>query len=724
MVLVLLAACRPGAQQSSEVLPTLAPSTTPPEYSLDSAQRVASLFLDAWQQGDFEGMHRLTTFASQEATPLAEFRALYEDTHIEMTLQNLHYTPNTLYRESDQVVVFNYNVIFVTDILGEFTDNNRDLHLTPDPSADDWRVAWSRADIFAAMRGGGALRLDKRIPSRANIYDRNGVILADQLGVVVAVSVVKEDIPQFDACVETLVQVLDQPLEIVQAKLDQAGPDWLVEIGSIEAQTWTTSRSRMEQDCKARFSKRSTRQYLEGSLAPHILGHVGYPDESDLPELQRAGFDQDSILGQSGIELTWDETLRGHPGGRLLIVSPNGDSVEVVAENASRPSESLWLTLDSDLQEYVMQVMGETYAGAADAWAPGSRGAAVVVIDVQTGEILALVSWPTFDGNALTPFPAVGRETADLILQSLAKDPRTPQINRATQGQYPSGSVMKTVDSIAVTDSGIYDLEQKFACNPTWQREPNFVRYDWNPNGQGVLTLAQAITRSCNPYFYEVGYQMDQIDPFLLPSYARKLGLGVPTGLQDIPESVGAIPDPDWLREITNGTAVWSVSNSIDMAIGQGFVEVTPLQIARLFSIVANGGTLYRPHLVQKVGLIGDEVSYVVEPEVMDTLELKPGVLDTVREGLCNVTTARAGTASHIFSGSRLLDVGVCGKTGTAQSGTAAQGRLPHAWFAAYAPREVPEIAVAVIVENSGDGSAVAAPIVRRVLEYYFFGTR
>jgi penicillin-binding protein 2 len=160
------------------------------------------------------------------------------------------------------------------------------------------------------------------------------------------------------------------------------------------------------------------------------------------------------------------------------------------------------------------------------------------------------------------------------------------------------------------------------------------------------------------------------------------------------------------------------------MAIGQGFVEVTPLQIARLFSIVANGGTLYRPHLVQKVGLIGDEVSYVVEPEVMDTLELKPGVLDTVREGLCNVTTARAGTASHIFSGSRLLDVGVCGKTGTAQSGTAAQGRLPHAWFAAYAPREVPEIAVAVIVENSGDGSAVAAPIVRRVLEYYFFGTR
>jgi cell division protein FtsI/penicillin-binding protein 2 len=338
-----------------------------------------------------------------------------------------------------------------------------------------------------------------------------------------------------------------------------------------------------------------------------------------------------------------------------------------------------------------------------------------VMMEVNTGAILAMVSYPTFNANAFTTFPIMGIQEGQALVRATQEDPRRPLLNRAAQGRYPSGSIMKAVTAIAAADSGVYALDQRYVCVGVWTRD--IARLDWLANGHGAVTLPQALTRSCNPYFYEAGYNLYQRDPVLLPEYANRMGLGRPTGMTDIPESAGFIGTPETKAEITG--IPWSFSDVVDMSIGQGFVEVSPLQMLRLYASIANNGTLYRPQLVQKVGLL-DSFTYEMTPDPMERTGIKREVLDVIREGLCGVTTLNAGTATHIFRNSPLQDIGICGKTGTAQN---TGGPLPHAWFVAYAPRENPEIAIIVLVENAGDGSAVAAPITRRVLEYYYFGT-
>lgn len=715
-----LVGCAPAPQESLQTIPTLFPSPTPHGQDLESANRVAVLFLNAWQQGDLFAMYSYISFASQEANPFDAFQTLYENTHTTMMLESLSYTANTLYRESNRVAVFNYNVDFVTTVMGRFSDTNRDLRLVFDiQGGGEWRVAWTPGDIFKEMEGGGALRLERFSVNRGNIYDSSGeVVLADQQGRVVLVNVVKRKIPQYDACVDLLVQTTGRSKTLITAILEQAGNDWDTEVGTIEPADYLSYEKTLIDTCAATFKPLLTRRYPNGTLAPHVVGYVGYPSEEQLPDLKIAGFNQDSILGRSGVEQSWDTALRGTPGGRLIVVSPDGLERREVARTVSQPQQSLWLTLDADLQQYALQVIGEAYAAASESWGKNSKGAALVVMDVQTGAILAMVSWPSYDANALNPYPAVGKNIAEQIKQQISSDIRVPLLNRPVQGVYPVGSVMKTIDSIAVADSGVYTTDQKYRCGGSWNRD--IFRRDWLAGGHGTVTLAQALTGSCNPYFYEVGYQMDLVDPFLLPTYAKKLGLGAATGLRDVQEAAGLIPDPEWKR--INTGLNWSFSDSVNLAVGQGELQVTPLQITRVFSLVANGGTLLRPQLVAKVAIVGEAApSYVMQPDMLSELVIKPEVLDTVRQGLCNVTSQRGGTAEHIFRTSDLQLIGVCGKTGTAEDPANVSS---HAWFAAYAPRENPQIAIAVIVENSGDGSAVAAPIVRRVLEYYFFGTK
>lgn len=716
VVLALLVACSPAAQQgpSVQVLPTVAalPTDVPEAFTMEAAERVARLFLDAWQKNDFPAMHSLLTFAGQEATPLDEFNALYQSAHQIMSLQTLDYTITSQMLDADEVMVFSYDVTFTTDLLGEFSDTGRTLQLVFDRPAGNWRVAWSRGNIFAAMRGGGQLRLEPRIPSRANIYDAEGRVLADQNGRVIVVNVVKQNIPAYETCVARLAVAMRKPADDVKAILDARAPDWLAEVGTIEPVTYVQMHEQLEQDCRAQFRDRPARRYPDGAASANIIGYVGYPSEAQIPEVTAAGFPQDTIIGQSGIEASWDETLRGKPGGRLLVITPDNRQV-VITEGASQPSESLWLTLDTDLQHFVERAITRAYANAAGGWASTSDGASAIVMDPNTGAILAMVSYPTFDNNAFTPFPNMGRATADQIVQQVQEDDRRPQLNRATLGIYPAGSIFKVVPAIAAADSGLYAFDHRYTSIGIWNRD--IPRTDWLAGGHGTLTLPQFLKHSCNSCFYETGYDLDQVDPFLLPSYARRLGLGSVTGLRDVAEAPGTIIDPAILRE-QGGS--WRYSDAVNMAIGQGEVEVTPLQMVRLYAAIANGGTLYRPQLVRQVGILGENPSFIMTPDPMRDINVQPEVLEMVHNALCTVTTEQGGTAEHIFRHSPIQNMVACGKTGTAQvSGNAP----PHAWFVAYAPRDNPEIAVIVMVENAGDGSAVAAPITREILEYYFF---
>ncbi len=717
LLVLVFAGCRPAAQvpstADSAATALLAPTDNP---HLENAERVAREFLEAWKGGDFATMHSLLTFSAQDATPSDEFTQLYQSSQSEMTLQSLDYQGNTLGMDGD-VAVFNYSVTFHTRVLGDIADNNRNLHLVNDEKAADWRVAWSPGDIFAQMDNGGELRLKPIIPPRANIYDRTGLTtLADMNGRVVTVSVSRESVPDYPGCLSALAQAFDSNTAVQQAAIEAHPPNWLLDMGTLEPDQWEQYHTQLENTCAATFTGFSVRHYNNGTVASNLIGFVGYPDEADVPALLADGFEQNSIIGKSGIEASWDETLRGRPGGELSIVTSSGETIREVKSQRSTPPESLWLTIDVGLQAHIEQIVADAYAKNADTWGKTSQGASVVVQDIHTGEILAMVSYPTFDNNVFTPFPEMGQTAADTAIQAIQNDPRKPQLNRPALGAYPLGSVMKLVSSTAVANSGVYTLDQRFTCNGLWSRD--IVRHDWLAGGHGTLTLPQAITQSCDPYFYEVGYRLDSVNPFLLPNYARNFGFGSPTGIHDVAEAHGQIVDPDWWR--TNIGTPWNFSESVNMSIGQGYLDVTPLQVVGMISTIANGGTVYRPHLVKQAGLIGETPGYTATAEVVRQLDVRPEVIAVVKKGMCDVTTNPLGTAQFIFrDDSRLQAVGVCGKTGTAE---APPNPEPHAWFGAYAPRENPEIAVVVMVENSGEGSYVAAPIAKAVFDYYFFG--
>jgi penicillin-binding protein 2 len=712
---ILLAACSP-VTPAAQPIPTLA--RLPSAYRIEEAERVALNFLDAWRAQDFESMYALVSSASRDATAFDDFVNLYTVTQDEMTLSALTYTATASLREADEVAVLNYDLSFETRLLGSFTDSGRALRLVVDRMVGDWRVAWTPADIFAAMIGGARVRFDPVIPNRANIYARDRITtLADQLGRVAIIRVIRQQIPDYEGCLNLLSTTLERPIEDMRQTLEARPPFWLMDVGVIETTRFLEARAPLETTCAAQFGEQPSRRYNADARMSHILGYVGYPDPDQIAAVEAAGFPQDTILGRSGVEASWDATLRGQPGGRLVVVSPDGDVLRQLLTVTAQPGESIYLTIDPQFQVQTAQILADAYTQAKDTWAPRSNGAAVVVMDVNTGEILAMVSYPAFDNNAYVPFPTMGRQAAQRIVLANTDDPSRPELNRATQGTYPLGSVMKTVSAYAAANAGVFPLDYRYTCFGTWNRD--IPRFDWLPGGHGVVTLSSALTQSCNPFFYETGYSLDQADPWLLPNYAGEVGFGQPTGLEDLPESIGNIQNPEWKRRQFG--IEWSFSDAVNLSIGQGEMLVTPIQVVRWFAAIANGGTLYRPQLVREVGLLGDTLRTVAEPESMHTLAFEPGVLEMLREGLCNVTTESFGTAEYQFRNTPLQAIGVCGKTGTAQAG--GDGTLPpFAWFAAWAPRDNPEIAVVVMVENAGEGSGVAAPIARDVLLAYFFG--
>ncbi|MBE0688973.1 MAG: hypothetical protein IH587_02480 [Anaerolineae bacterium] len=431
LLLIVLSACQPVIE-GAEPIPTLA--RLPSAYQLEDAERVALNFLDAWQSGNFDEMFSLVAAANLEATPYEEFVSLYENTYEEMTFEGVETSANSLLREADEVVVLGYDAHFVTRLMGEFDDPGRELRLVVDRTAGEWRVAWTAADIFREMVGGARVRFDPVIPNRANIYARDrATTLADQLGRVAVVRVIRQSIPDYEACMGLLSATLNRPVDEIQSRLEARPPYWLIDVGVIEAQRYIETRGVLESTCGATFGDQPSRRYNTDARMAHILGYVGYPDEADIPEIEAAGFPQDAVIGRSGVEASWDETLRGRPGGRLVIVSPNGDVVRTLASVTAQPGLSIYLTIDPVLQVDTAQIVADAYTQAKDTWAPGSGGAAAIVMDVNTGEILAMVSYPSFDNSAYSPFPTMGSDNAQRIIIANSEDPRHPELNRATQ---------------------------------------------------------------------------------------------------------------------------------------------------------------------------------------------------------------------------------------------------------------------------------------------------
>ncbi|MGB1252998.1 MAG: penicillin-binding transpeptidase domain-containing protein [Candidatus Promineifilaceae bacterium] len=687
------------------VTPTAKPSPTPqptPTAVAEQAAGIGQAFYRLWQEGEYASMYTLLAERSRGLIPEETFIELYTDVMETARVVDLQYQPLGAFQNGASAE-FAVRVTMETAVVGNVIREHT-MPLVYENAK--WRIVWDEALIMPDLVGGNYLQLEIQSPVRAELYDRNEVLLSSQTGGMV-VGVIPEKLEDEDGYLWVMSQMLSRPIGDMKAAYAGSSPSRFMPLGVVNEETLQGNFNALEPYFNKGLQTQATtgRMYTEQGIAPHLIGYVNFiPQELEDYYWER-GYRADERVGISGAEATAEEYLAGRRGGQLLLMSPSGERLDIVQEALAVAGRDVHTTFDSNFQLAVQKALAEAVLSH-----PNGHSGAIVVLDVNTGAIRAMASYPTYDPSAFSEI----RPNARAEVTTLLQDSRNPLLNRATQSAYPPGSTFKLVTTAAALASNQFAADSYYGCNGVWQElGPDLIKYDWLRSGHGTLTLTQGLTRSCNPWMYHIGFVLDGVDPFILPNIAHSFGLGEATGLEGVPETAGSIPDPDWKFE-KYGQG-WSPGDSVNMAIGQGFVSSTPLQIARMTSAIANGGTVYKPLLIDKVEETSGAPELIVQPEVMSTIPLSAEQLLTIQESMNNVTSGYFGTAVDPMSG---LVVTTAGKTGTAQTG--GEETEPHSWFTGYTPYEEPEIAIAIIMENAGEGSAVAAPMFRRIVELYY----
>ena len=699
LALLLLVGCSSApttapATRPPTLVPTATPTPLPP-----SPDTAAALFLDAWEGADYGKMYTHLSPESQAAIDAESFVQRYQTALSTATVLTVTNRLQSVLQDGDRAQV-SFELRLDTALVGPLiTDTVMSLSL----HGGGWSVDWDPGLIWPQLADDHYFRMRYTIPARANVYDRDGLGLATE-GTIVTVGVIPGEIADEDALLATLAAITDLSPDEIRGRYVAAPADWKVPIADISAEASVEHNSLLASIPGIYRDEKEGRTYphSKGNVAPHVVGWVSPVPAEQLDAYRARGYRGDEWVGVSGLEAWGEDILAGQHGGVLTVVTAAGEEIATVAERPAIPSWSIYTTFDRPFQEQVQQILAQPILG-------GRKGA-IVVLDVHSGAVRALASGPGFDPNVFVgPAGEVGRA------QILA-DPRRPLFNRATQGTYPSASVFKIVTmSAALEEAGMDPDGTVFFCPGYWEElGPGSRKTCWKTEGHGDISLSDGLTASCDVVFYSVGLRLDQVGPDLLPRFARAFGFGESTGLEGVLEEAGLVPDPAWKAEIIGEN--WWVGDTINLSIGQGYLLVTPLQVARMIAAVANGGTLYRPYIVERIGPAGDAIpEQTTQPQATGSLPLTPAHLAAIQQALRGVTTDPIGTAPHRFAG---LAIPVAGKTGTAEVG--GPESVPHSWFAAYAPADNPEIAIAVLVENAGEGSTVAAPITRQVVEAYY----
>ncbi len=674
------------------VAPTLTPVTPDPEGT-------AATFLDAWRQGDYSGMYSLLSPLSQDAINPADFQARYEAVMRTASITGVSNTLLAVLKNGAAASVL-YEVSLKTAVVGTIT---RKIEMPLVYTGDRWAIAWTDGLILPELAGGNTLHLDYAVPARANIYDRNGLGLAVQ-GEAVAVGVQKDQITDEAALVLALSELLRLAPDTIQAKYANAQPDWYVPIGVASAEDVQARLATLNSLGGIILTRYTTRYYPYGGVAPQVLGYLSAIPPEQLADYQARGYTGDERVGLAGLEAWGEPYLAGQRGGVLYAVTPSGEIAASLAESTAQPSQAIYTTLDRTLQQEAQAVLGNF------------RGS-IIIMDPATGEVLAMASNPGYDPNLFDP---TNRNSADL--EAVLANPGRPLLNRATQGVYPPGSVFKIPMLAAALMSGLYTRESTYTCTGVWDTlGPDAIKYDWTVTygaaPHGSINLVEALAYSCDPYFYNIAYDLFGYNPEYMTEVAKAFGLGHATGLGQVAEADGLMPDPAW-KLATYGEQ-WTPGDSVNMGIGQGYVQVTPLQIAQMLGAVANGGTLLRPQIVHHIAPPGGQPLTPFAPIVAGALPVTAEQLAIIQEGLDGVINLPKGTAHGVFP---TFEIPVLGKTGTAEDPAVGN---PHAWFAGYTQAfrpDKPDIVMVVMVENVGEGSEYAAPLFKRMAEIYFLG--
>ncbi len=574
---------------------------------------------------------------------------------------------------------------------------------------------------FAEQSHGNRIRIEAIPPTRGLIFDRRGRVLAENLPAY-QLELVPEQVRDLDDTLARLAAARLIDAEDIPRfrELSRSGPRFKAvtlrfRLGDDEISQFAVQRPRFP---GVDFQPRLVRHYPHGESTAHAIGYVGAISTRDLKRLDPAEYAGTAHTGKTGVEYENEPNLHGTPGYRQVVTNARGRQVpadarewsQALAEGDSpRPGMNLHLSIDLDLQ----RVASEALAG---------RRGSIVAIDPQNGEVLALVSAPSFDPNAF----AVGMSSSEF--RALESNPNQPLFNRAVLGKYPPGSTIKPMLALAALQSGATNLTRRTLCRGFYTLPGSTHRYrDWKPEGHGQVDLHDAIAQSCDVYFYEISRDIG-IDR--MHEYLTAFGLGSATGIDVTGEASGIVPSRDWKRRqfSTRENQVWFPGETVIASIGQGYMEATPLQLAHATATLAMRGERFRPRLVRAVEdpLTGETTP--VPPESLGRVAIDNEFYwDNIVDAMRDVLLGESGTARAAGAGAPYA---MAGKSGTAQVFSVAQEeeyeeeevaeRLrDHALFIAFAPLAEPQIAVAVVVENGSSGSRVAAPIARRMMDQY-----
>ncbi len=695
---LLLSACGSGDSSSDEG--TSISGLPTPAISTDNAPDVeaaASAYLAAWDASDYEGMYNMLSTLSQGEISFENFEARYRDV---ATAANLFKVEHSILQSltnpaSAQVA---YQVVLHSAIIGPIT---RETQMKLSLEAGEWRVAWADELILPELAGGNTLSMERFDPARGNIYDNAGnPISVNTQAVAIGVfpSLVLDE--EANLLISSLSNLTGVPVNTLNEEIfpEEGEADYYVSVGEVPADVFQPREDNYSGFSGIRYQYYDTRLYYDGGVGPQAVGYVGSIPAEEVDQYVPLGYQIDDTIGRLGVEAWGEEYLSGTRGGALYVISPEGGIVTQLAQSQPQPAASITTTLDAELQVAAQEAIKD-FNGS------------IVVLERDTGRILAMVSSPGFNPN-WADINNYNSGWGDYF-----PDERQRFFNRATQGQYEPGSIFKVISMAAAMESGVYSANSTLECGYEWNGLAGVTLYDWtlakDRPASGNLNLMEGLMRSCNPWFYEIGLQLyDAGFTDAVAEMARAFGLGSSTGLQILPEAEGNVHTPSEDPTVGRGEAV-------QQGIGHGATTITPLQAAVYTAALGNGGTLYAPYLVESVTTPDGESILEFGPQVNGELPISENTLTAIQTGMRMVISDPRGTAYNRFTG---FTVPVFGKTGT----PSIAGAAPHAWFIGYTNLNSPtnpDIAIAVLVENIGDGSEFAAPIFRRVASEYFFNT-
>ncbi len=714
MALILVGCGQPAL--STKTLTATSPSTSTsslPEPQVETTnvpdpRDAAQLYLDDWKAEEYPAMYGMLTKISQDAVNEETFTARYKAVANEAALSSWDYEILSSLKnpESGQV---GYKVILHSILVG---DIDRDTMMNLSLEGGEWRIQWDDSLILPELRGGNSLWMDYRIPSRGNIYSSDGHALVAQAdAVAIGLDTGAVDPSQEDGLLGEIYRLTGVHPETLSGMIEAWRPfGYYLPVADISVDALTPREAVLAGYSGVLLTPFRSRYYFDDGIAPHVLGYMSLIQPEEVDKYRRLGYEVDERVGRDGLELFEEKSLAGVRGGVLYVMDANNNIITQLASKEPQPAQAVYTTLDYNLQ------LGLQRNNALSA---GMRGA-IVVLERDTGRVLAMLSSPGFNPNLFEP----ENVNYNYMLKDLFDSTTTPLLNRATQGLYPLGSVFKIVTMSAALQSGLYTKDSEYDCDYFFTELAGMEPHDWTydhylqdgkTQASGRLTLPEGLMRSCNPFFWHIGLDFYRQGMYTaISDMARGFGLGSSTGIE-IGDAAGNIPDPT------------SEVDAVNLAIAQGNTLITPLQVADFIAAVGNGGTLYKPSVIDHIMPVDGDPTYVFTPTVRGTLPVSPENLAIVQDAMVSVVMNPRGTAYRtsaygINSFVSSTGIPVAAKTGTAESGFGD----PHAWFAGYtfAGREnQPDIAIAVLVENGGEGSVVAAPIFRRVLEIYFLGS-